>query len=260
MVFHIFMCNCLYGLSIFVSTSLASVYSTYNMIFVALNGILNSIYSAINYNLGQVYHENIERYKSLHDLFNSVFMCGITIFMCSAYYLILPFIRLYTMGVTDINYLYPSLPIMFCLVQLLSWSRYVSGNLVTVAGLAKPAVKINVIEALINLIGSLILVQFFDIVGVLIATVVALPLKVIYCTYISDVKILHRKVWKTVSILGINYLIFISAVLLYEFIDLGIDSWLLFFAYGVLFFVIFSIVTIFANILINRDVLTIFHI
>lgn len=247
-------------LSIFVSTSLASVYSTYNMIFVALNGLLNSIYSALNYSLGQTYHLDIEKYKRLHNIFNSIFIGGMTALMCTAYWLIIPFIKLYTAGVTDINYVYFSLPIMFCLVQLLSWSRYVAGNLINVAGLAKPAVKVNIIEAAINLIGSLILVQFFDIVGVLIATVVALPIKVIYCNYIADIKILRRKPWNTIKILGINYLIFVLAVVVYQFVNINIDSYLLFFVYGILFFFIFSIIVIIANIVINRELLNYFKI
>ena len=247
-------------LSIFVSTSLASVYSTYNMVFVALNGLLNSVYSALNYNLGQTYHADINKYKKMHDLFNSVFVGGMTILMCTTYWLIIPFVRLYTAGVTDINYIYTSLPIMFCLVQLLSWSRYVSGNLVNVAGLARPAVKVNITEAAINLVGSIILVQFFDIVGVLIATVAALPLKVIYCTYIADVKVMHRKVWRTVSILAVNYVIFAVAVIVYQFVEIQIDSYLLFCGYGLLFFIIFSLIVIGLNAVVNRDVLRLYTI
>ena len=247
-------------LSIFVSTSLASVYSTYNMVFVALNGLLNSVYSALNYNLGQTYHTDINKYKKMHDLFNSIFIGGMTSLMCTAYWLIIPFIKLYTAGVTDINYIHTVLPIMFCLVQLLSWSRYVSGNLVNVAGLARPAVKVNIAEAAINLIGSLILVQFFDIVGVLIATVAALPLKVIYCTYIADVKVMHRKVWRTVSILAVNYAIFVVAVIVHQFVDIQIDSYLTFFGYGLLFFIIFSLIVIVLNTVINRDIFKLYKI
>ena len=149
---------------------------------------------------------------------------------------------------------------MFCLVQLLSWSRYVSGNLVNVAGLARPAVKVNIAEAAINLIGSLILVQFFDILGVLIATVAALPLKVIYCTYIADVKVMHRKVWRTGSILAVNYAIFAIAVIVYQFVDIQIDSYLAFLGYGLMFFVIFSLVVIGMNAVVNRDVLKLYKI
>ena len=177
-------------LSIFVSTALSSVYSTYTMVFGALSTLLNSIYSAINYNLGQAYSENIERYKHLHDMFHSFFMSCITILMCVAYILILPFIRLYTEGVTDINYIDSRLPIFFCLVQMLSWSRWVPGNLTGIAGYAKQTSYISLVEAGINIVVSLILVRPLGILGVLIGTVAALPIKAVYCNWLAGRKIM----------------------------------------------------------------------
>ena len=115
-------------LSVFVSTSLASVYSIYNMVFVALNGILSSLYTSLNYNLGQSYHIDTDKCAKVYNLFNSVFIGGITILMCTAYWLVIPFVRLYTEGVNDINYIYVGLPLLFCLVQLFSWGRIAGGT------------------------------------------------------------------------------------------------------------------------------------
>ena len=246
-------------LSIFVSTSLSSVYSTYNMIFVALNGLLNSVYSAISYNLGQAYYADINKYKKLHDQFNSIFVGGMTAMLCVAYWLTIPFVSLYTDGVTDINYIYRWLPIFFCLIQLISWSRYVAGNLSGIAGYAKPTSYISVVEAAINIIGSLILVQFFDIMGVLIATVAALPLKVIYLNYIADIKIMKRKPWKTISILGINYAIFAVTVLLKELVvDIVVENYWQFIIAGIVLAIGYSIVVIVLNVLVNRDLISLF--
>lgn len=246
-------------LSIFVSTSLSSVYSTYNMIFASLNGLLCSVYWALNYNLGQMYHTDIEKYKKLHDKYNNIFIGGMTAMMCVAYWLTIPFVSLYTEGVTDINYIYRWVPLFFCLVQLLSWSRYVSGNLTGVAGYAKPTSYISVMEAVVNIICSIILVQFFNIIGVLIATIIALPVKVIYCNYVSDIKIMKRKPWKTLSILGINYLIFGVTVLIKELVvEIPIANYWQFILAGLGLSLGYFIVVFILNALVNRDMLTIF--
>ena len=246
-------------LSIFVSTSLSSVYSTYNMIFVALNGLLNSVYFALNYNLGQTFHADPERYKKLHDSFNSIFIGGMTALICVAYWLTLPFVSLYTEGVTDINYIYRWLPIFFCLVQLLSWSRYVAGNLSGLGGYAKQTSYVSLVEAGINIIGSLVLVQFFDITGVLIATVAALPLKVVYLNYIADIKIMKRSPWKTISIIGINYAIFAATVLIKELaIDLPIHNYWQFILAGCILVLIYGLIVFGLNLLVNRNLLSIF--
>lgn len=240
-------------LSVFLSTEMSSVYAVYNLPFIALNSLLNAIYSALSYNLGITYHEDVNKYTKIHDIFNSLFVGSMTILMSVTYILLIPFIKLYTRGVDDINYIYPILPLLFCLVQLLSWSRFVSGNLLGVAGRIKPAVKINVIEALTNLVLSLIFIHQWGIIGVLMGTVLALPLKVIYCNYVSDKVILKRSGRKTLSILGTNYVIFFTTVLVAPFIDLRIDSYLEFVLCGGLILCVISCFAILLNMLVNRD-------
>lgn len=246
-------------LSIFVSTSMASVYSTYNMVFVALNGILSSLYNALKYNLGQVYHVDKEKYKKIHDLFNSIFIGITTIFMCVAYWLIIPFIRLYTEGVTDINYIYAGLPLMFCLVQMFSWCRMVGGTLINISGRAKQAIPANITVALLNLILSLILVHFFDIIGVLFATVISLPVILIYNNYISDIKVIGRKPWKTISIMGVNILIFLITIVAKELAaDINIVNYWQFVIAGVVFTIIYSIIVVSLNMIVNKDLIALF--
>ena len=240
-------------LSVFLSTQMSSVYSVYNMIFSNLNILLNAVYMSVNYVLGQVYHENIDKYKKIHDAYTSIFLGSMTILMSISYLLIIPFIKMYTQGVNDVNYVYGSLPILFCLVQILSWSRYVTGNLTAVAGYAKSASKISLIEALLNITFSVILVNKFGIVGVLAATVIALPLKVIYCIYLSDKKILKRSYKKTISILGINYFLFSLTVFIERIIVIKINGILDFIKYGILFSLTFGTIGLTANILVNKD-------
>lgn len=242
-------------LSVFMSTEMASVYSVYSLPFVALNSLLNAVYCALNYNLGITYHENIPKYMKVHDMFNSLFVGGMTILMSVTYIMLMPFIKLYTQGINDVNYIYPILPLLFCLVQMLSWSRIISGNLIGVAGRIKPAVKINVIEALANLVLSLAFIQKWGIVGVLMATVLALPLKVVYCNFVSDRKILKRSGRRTISILGINYFIFIITALISSFIDLKIESYASFALYGMLTFCIICVISSLLNVIVNRDLL-----
>ena len=244
-------------LSIFVSTQLASVYSVYNLPIVALNGLLNAVYCALNYNLGISYHEDIEKYKKVHDMFNSIFIGAMTILMSVTYVLLIPFVKLYTKGVTDIYYVYPMLPLLFCMVQLLSWNRFVSGNLFGVAGKIKSVEKISIIEALIKLILSIILIVSHGIVGALIATVVALPIKVIYCNYVADKVILKRPIVKTVSILGVNWLLFAIVVVINPFLNLNIDSYLSFALYGGIVFVVISMISVLLNAIVNKDLLKI---
>lgn len=238
-------------LSMFCSTELASVYAIYNLVFSNIHTLLNSVYQGVQFLLGQTYHESKEKYLMVHDSFNSVFMCTMTALMSISYIMILPFVRLYTSGVNDVEYIYTGLPVMFCMVQLLSWSRYVGGNLTGIAGYAKQVSYISLIEAITNIICSIILVQCWGIVGAISATVIALPLKVIYVTYVADVKILKRNVWKTVSILFVNYIAFFFVVGVSKYLSLDIHGYGSFVKWGVVLSICIFPIVVFANVIAN---------
>lgn len=244
-------------LSMFVSTQLSSVYTVYNMVFSSLNSILQAIYSNINYVLGCAYHENIKKYEKIHDGYTSLFLGAITILMSVAYILTIPFIKLYTDGVSDVNYVYRSLPLLFCLIRIFSWSRYVSGNLTGIAGYAKQTSKISLIEAILNIVLSLVLVQRFGILGVTFATVIALPLKVLYCTYIADKKVLNRSYKKTLGIWGANITIFILAIFIERNIMPIINNYVSFIVSGLILMVVFSALGFGINCIANRDFISI---
>lgn len=240
-------------LSTFVSTMISSVYSIYNLVFGSLTTILNTVYNSVVYLLGQAYHESLEKYTKLHDIFMSAFVGVPTIVMSVCYILIIPFIRLYTAGVSDINYIYEYVPLLFCIIQLLSFSSYVTRNLTNIGGYAKQAGVVSVIEAATNLSLSIVLVHWLGIYGVLVATVIALPLKVVYCAYISDRKILKRSMKKTIAILGGNYLFFAAVAVMERYLQLNIQNYLEFVVSAVVVTVICSVIGIGVNVALNPE-------
>lgn len=240
-------------LSIFCSTQYASVYSIYNMVFLAISSLLNSVYNSLKYILGNAYFNKREEYATIHDLFNSTFFGIMTALMCVAFIFIIPFVKLYTEGINDINYVYSIFPLLFCLVQMLSWSRYISGNLTAIAGYAKNTSYASILEAFINLSLSLLLVKHYGIIGVLIATVCALPFKVFYCNYLADKVILKRSCKNTIAILGINWIIFFATVFLRNYIKININSFSMFILYGCILSLFYLILVIITNLLINKS-------
>lgn len=242
-------------ISVFLSTSMSSVYSVYNMVFVALNALLTSAYAAVNYNLGHAYVESMEKYKKMHNMYHSFFMAAITAIICVAYLMIIPFVKLYTSGVTDVEYVYELLPLMFCLVQLLSWSRYVPGNLSGIAGYAKQTSNVSLIEALVKIVGSVILVNFFGIIGVIMATVIALPLKVIYLNWLAEIKVMKRNPSNTIITLVLNYTIFAATVIVAKILPLTVNSYLQFFVYSTGFFAVCCAIVFSLNSVVNKDLL-----
>lgn len=240
-------------LSFFISTKLSSVYGIYSMIYTNISLLLNSIYFSVIYVLGYAYHENIIRYQKLHDSFTSIFLGLVTIFMSVCYVLTIPFVSLYTNGITDTNYIYEQLPLMFCLIQMLSWSRYVSGNLTGVAGYAKQTSYISIVEAIINISLSILFSYKYGIIGVTLATVIALPIKVIWCTYIADKKVMKRSYKKSISIIGVNFLFFFLIVLIFDLYKPQITTYMQFVILGIFLTLLFGVANIILNFKVNKN-------
>ncbi len=238
-------------LSMFASTSLASVYSVYNMVFSYLCAFMEAVYGGLTFLLGQSFHENKQKYIKIHDTME----LAITTIICAAMsiccFLIIPFVRLYTRGVTDVEYIIPSIPILFGLIQILSWARKVCGNLTALAGYAKQVGKISLIEAFLNIILSIVLVNFMGIYGVLLATVVTLLFKTIYLYIKANRNILKRSLLPSMKNLVVNVSCFLICIFISNKVDLKIDTYSKFFMCALLISIIIIIVFGVINIITN---------
>ncbi len=218
--------------SIFCSITEASVYSIYSMVYVALNGIFTILFSGIDFKLGTEYHRDIEKYKKLHDTYETLYSCFVFAMISAAFVVILPFVKLYTSGVTDAEYIRPILPILFSLVQLLLCGKAVSAKLIVIAGRAKETIPNAIAEMSINIVASLIFVNIFGMPGVLMGTVLSLLYRLNDVIIYSNKKILGRNPVAAYKTLLINLLLFAGVVTFTHFVPLPITNYLSFALYG----------------------------
>lgn len=228
-------------LSIIFSTELSSVYSIYNMIYSNISLLLSAVYLGLIYVLGQSYHESLEKYKTIHDEFEWIFMTAIALLMSCCSALAVPFVRIYTGGVTDVNYVYIFLPYLFGLVQILSWDRYVSGNLSGIAGYAKIVSKISAAEAAMNIILSVLLSTVLGIYGITLATVLSLIFKLSYLTIICNKKIMHRSPRKSATKIIAYLLVYTAISITFVIRPLEITTVVDFVKYGAMVFALIVI-------------------
>jgi len=166
--------------------------------------------------------------------------------------LILPFVTLYTSGINDVRYIDKWLPILFCSVQILTWVRYASGNLTSLAGYAKKMGNVSIIEAIINLGTTIVLTNIFGIRGALCGTIIALLYKSNYLLLFVNRKILVRSATHSYKICLSNVLLFFVIAYLGKYINLTVSSYLNFFKYAVIISLILYPAFYLYNLVINR--------
>ena len=194
-------------LTIFADLKIVSLYSVYNMVFSQLSTTVQSTFmQAPQANFGYLYNSNKKEYERYYGIYETGFSIFLFIITNIALIMILPFISIYTRGVNDVQYIDRYLPILFALILLMNQIRIPALVTINVAGAFKETQNGAIIEALINIVISLLLFFFtpLGLYGLLLGTV---------CSYVfrtSDVFIfvykylIERNIKKIVKMMLVN--------------------------------------------------------
>jgi O-antigen/teichoic acid export membrane protein len=157
--------------TIFTNLYMVSIYSIYNMILSAINGILSIFQSGLSASFGDVIARG-ER-KKLQKAYTEFEFCYygiITIIYSVAMITIMPFIRIYTKGITDINYDLPLIGFLFILNGWLYNIKTPQGMLVISAGMYKETRIQSTVQAAIIVVIGVILAPSYGLIGIMIAS------------------------------------------------------------------------------------------
>ena len=154
-------------LTFFCDLKTVSVYSVYLMIANALKVLSLSISSAIAPSIGNVLAKNNnDEANNAFDLYEFGMGFVVTLMFSAAMALSVPFVRVYTLGITDANYIEPVFCMLLMLAEMVYCLRDPYVSVIYAAGHFKQTAKYAYAEAAINIILSLALVGKFGITGV----------------------------------------------------------------------------------------------
>lgn len=152
----------------------ASVYTIFNMVFASVLALLSTFNNGLSASFGDLLVRNEtgvlqKAYKQYEFLYYALLGWG---YACAAI-LIMPFISIYTAGITDANYIRPEIAWLFVAVGLLYNAKTPQGMLVISAGHYKETKLQTLFQALINIVASVVLAQFYGMAGVLMGSVLS---------------------------------------------------------------------------------------
>lgn len=220
-------------LTLFKSLKLVSVYSLYHLLFGTINRLLRSVRDALEFKIAHTFHNDKPAFLKMFRAFEAYYITFAFAVFSVANYFSLPFLTRYTREVTDINYIDPVYPILFVMINLLSAGRYPSDAMVHIAGHFKQTQNSAVAETVINVVISLILVQHFGIVGVLVGTIISSLYRTNYLIYYVNKNIIGRSMRETYLCWGINFVMFLLTVFINRFIVLNLTSYVRIFVFCV---------------------------
>lgn len=230
-------------LTFFCGLKVVSVYVMYNMIFQMINSLIANFNSGITFILGTEYYADRNKFLKIYDSYELYYMTLVFALYTITYILILPFMKLYTTGMTDINYIDSLLPIYFIAMNLMSYARQPAVNAITIAGHFQKTQYRAIIESAINIIISLICVKKFGIYGVLMGTIAALLYRTNDVIIYTAKNILHKSVWITYKRWLVDTVLLIIISLAASEIKISFHSYIEFFIVGLILLI--AIITIF---------------
>ena len=148
-----------------------SVYSVYYLVVSNISVLVHSIASGIEPTIGQAYARgNSEEIHEKMDLYEFITFYTVGIMFALTGLLITPFVQLFTSGITDANYYQPIFGSLLVISETLYLIKYPHVTLAYSANKFKDITTPAYIEALINIVISVILVKYFGLLGVAIGT------------------------------------------------------------------------------------------
>ena len=217
----------------FIGLTYSSVFSVYALIFTSAKTILNSIqlsFSAIFGNL--VKTSDDDKIYRVHNCIELISIMLGTVFAAGVGFLLIPFIKIYTKGIDDVEYVIPLLAIFVTIYILIFTFRTSFSYVATVYGLFKKICYI---------------VLFFGISGIIIsifcAIVFGMPFVMIGLLYnqlgcsIATLIVLKRDLrWFKIKKLFIRTfvmcLLILASILSYYYFKPEINRWIVWILYG----------------------------
>lgn len=196
-------------LTIFTNLKTVSVYSMYSTFYTMARTVINTFSFSYSYALGQIFHADKQKFARLHDVYEVYNMCLTFALMCILHLMILPFMKIYTAGITDVNYIEPMVVLLLTAINLLSSGRASSGLVIDFNQHFEQTKGRAILETAINLTVSVIGVWFLGIYGVLLGTVAALLYRtndmIIYAN-----RLMNRNPWITYKRWLVNLAVFVA--------------------------------------------------
>lgn len=171
-----------------------SVFAVYNLVISGIKKIFTSLTSGMQSMLGNMIAKDEK--KELAQAFGvfewTMHALGTFIFTVTGL-LLVPFVMVYTRGLTDVDYIAPAFACLFTAGEAIYCVRLPYNIVVLSAGHYKQTQTSSFIEVAINVILTLTLTAKFGLVGVAIGTLGAMLYRTIYLVWYLSRNILNRK-------------------------------------------------------------------
>ena len=182
-------------LTFFSTLGNVSVYGVYFMVVNGMRGFIYASTAGISAMIGNMLaKKEMSALKRTFSRFEWTMHTISTLLFTITGILIVPFVKVYTLGITDVNYIVPEFAYLLCLALAFRCMQMPYNIVVQAANHFKQTQGSAIMEPVINIVISVILVYKWGLVGVAVGTLVSMIYRVIYLAIYLMRNILYTRI------------------------------------------------------------------
>lgn len=206
---------------------IVSVYTVFNMVTSGLNNIMGIFKTGVSASFGEVLaKKETQTLQRAYGEFEYMFYKLVSVAYSTCLVMIMPFIAIYTKGITDVNYNIPLLGILFALDGVFYNLKTPGGMLFIAAGMYRETRVQTIIEGLIMVVGGAILAKPMGITGILIASILSNLYRAIELIFFVPKHITGAAIFGTVRKILLMMVSIALSVLPFGFVTISANGYL----------------------------------
>ncbi len=199
-------------LTVLSTLSNVSIYGVYHIVVNGVKTLFTSMMNGIQSLFGELWAR--QELKELEHVFSNAEWAVHTVvtfaFGCTAS-LIVPFVQVYTRGITDTNYNVPAFALLITLANALHCLRLPYNLMILAGGHYKQTQSNYIIAAIVNIIISVATVKLWGLIGVAIGTLAAMLYQTIWMASYDSKNFIKRPFYKFAKHMLIDIIEFVIA-------------------------------------------------
>ena len=237
-----------------ITLGLVSVYSVYHMVTTGLTAFIRAIEKSVTSALGNIIakgeHDNLIKTFTAYNTFMHL-IC--TTVFTTASITIFKFIGVYVKNINDINYIYYAFGYIIIAAEYLYCVRSPYNSIIYAAGKFKETKRSAAIEALTNIVISVILVSRYGLLGVAIGTFAAMAYRTVSFMFFLSKEVIRISVMNQAKRYALSAVIYVGLIYLLSLPKIEIYNFYQWLVYAAIVFATCGVVTLGLNYLVVKS-------
>lgn len=241
-------------LTLFSTLANVSIYSVYNIVILGVKNALLSMTNGFQSLIGEMLaKKEMDKLNNFFSYVEWILHTGTTLIFGCTGVLLVSFVRVYTNGITDVDYIQPLFAVLITIANAGHCLRLPYNILILAAGHYKQTQSNYIVSMILNIIISIATVKIWGLIGVAIGTLVAMVYQTIWMAWYDSKNIIYWDFRKFLKQCAVDIITVVMASIVTFKIPLIAVSYAAWFLQAAEVFAVWLVIVVAVNLIFYRE-------